>query len=209
MFLRDENNTLVINDSTTAGSPKTLSAVAETTGKWSVAVKIKSGTTAYDVLVDTIGDAPPPPPPPTCGGLVQEAEFADISGSFFVATDRAASGGAYVTTNDRGIKEDFGTDSTISFCVRIAQAGNYVIDARTETGPDSGSSNSFFVTVNGSPADGAIWHVDVNNEDFATGRVDQPGQGDLVTNLAPGDHTFVFHLREDGTSLDQISVSRR
>ena len=133
-----------------------------------------------------------------------------MSGPFIVGFDGSASGGAFVTTVDNGVHEDFGLDATISFCVRIAQAGDYVIDAIAATGSDGGSSNSFWVTVNGSPADGAIWDVTVNGPtDFVSERVVQRNQGDLVTTLAPGDHNFVFHMREDGTSLDQISVSLR
>ena len=53
VFLRDETNTSVDSDTDGGGSPGILSAIAASSGQWSVAVKIKSGATNYDVLVDT------------------------------------------------------------------------------------------------------------------------------------------------------------
>jgi len=51
VFLRDENGTQVDRDIN--GLPATLSAVAQSSGRWSVGVSIRSGTVNYDVLVDT------------------------------------------------------------------------------------------------------------------------------------------------------------
>lgn len=51
VFLRDENNTPVDRD--TDGLPATLSAVAGTSGRWTIGVLIRSGTVNYDVLVNT------------------------------------------------------------------------------------------------------------------------------------------------------------
>jgi hypothetical protein len=52
VFLRDPSNTGVIGDSTTNGSPKTLTYTATSTGNWAAAVKIKAGATAFRVLVN-------------------------------------------------------------------------------------------------------------------------------------------------------------
>ena len=58
VFLRDENRTPITND-TSGGSPARLSAVAETSGTWSIGVSIKSGATDYDVVVNTTSDFEP------------------------------------------------------------------------------------------------------------------------------------------------------
>ena len=65
VFLRDETRTLIVRD-IEGGSPGTVSAVAESSGQWSIAVQVRSGSTNYDVLVDTTTDfvIPEPPEPP-------------------------------------------------------------------------------------------------------------------------------------------------
>jgi len=55
VFLRDENRTSIAKD-IDGGSPATLTAVAETSGTWSIGVSIKSGATSYDVIVNTTSD---------------------------------------------------------------------------------------------------------------------------------------------------------
>lgn len=52
LFLRDETNTSVDRDTDGGASPATVSTVAITSGRWSVGVRIESGTIEYDVLVD-------------------------------------------------------------------------------------------------------------------------------------------------------------
>lgn len=52
VFLRDENNQQIAKKLDGNGSA-TLSAVAQSSGQWSVGVSINSGSTNYDVLVDT------------------------------------------------------------------------------------------------------------------------------------------------------------
>jgi len=59
VFLRDETNTAVDRDTDGGNSPATVSAVAATSGRWSVGVRIQSGSVNYSVLVDTTsGNAP-------------------------------------------------------------------------------------------------------------------------------------------------------
>lgn len=55
LFLRDETNASVARDTDGSGSPESVSAVAASTGRWSVAVRIESGSIDYDVLVDVTG----------------------------------------------------------------------------------------------------------------------------------------------------------
>ena len=53
VFLRNETNTIFDRSTNGSASPAMLSSIAGTSGEWSVAVRINSGTTNYDVLVDT------------------------------------------------------------------------------------------------------------------------------------------------------------
>ncbi len=61
IFLRDENGTPITND-TDGGLPAMVSAVAETSGTWSIGVRIISGNIDYDVLVNTTAGFTPPDP---------------------------------------------------------------------------------------------------------------------------------------------------
>jgi len=56
VFLRDETNSQIARDLDFAGADSsTLSAIAETSGKWSIAVQVNEAEEiSYDVLVDTI-----------------------------------------------------------------------------------------------------------------------------------------------------------
>ena len=61
IFLRDENGTPITND-TDGGLPAMVSAIAESSGTWSIGVSINSGAVDYDVLVNTTTDFTPPDP---------------------------------------------------------------------------------------------------------------------------------------------------
>ena len=62
LFLRDETNTSVARDTDGVGGTAMASAIAQTSGQWSVAVLIANGATRYDVLVDTSSDFVAPDP---------------------------------------------------------------------------------------------------------------------------------------------------
>jgi len=62
VFLRDENGTQIDRDNDGSGSPVALSAIAQSSGEWSVAVLIGSGSASYQVLVDTTTDFEVPEP---------------------------------------------------------------------------------------------------------------------------------------------------
>ena len=53
LFLRDESNTAVDRDSDGVGSTGNVSAIAQTSGRWSVGVRVQSGSVDYDVVVRT------------------------------------------------------------------------------------------------------------------------------------------------------------
>lgn len=66
VFLRDENQSLVDKD-TNGGSPASVAMIAETSvatiaktsGEWSIAVQIRSGSTDYDIVVNTTSEFVP------------------------------------------------------------------------------------------------------------------------------------------------------
>ncbi len=64
IFLRDETRTQVAKD-TDGGLPATVSTVAQSSGRWSIGVSIRSGSVDYDVLVNTTTDEVEPPDPVT------------------------------------------------------------------------------------------------------------------------------------------------
>ena len=53
VFLRDETTTLIERDIDGSGGSGKVSAVAETSGRWSIALENNSGSVNFDVLVDT------------------------------------------------------------------------------------------------------------------------------------------------------------
>lgn len=53
LFLRDETNSAVDSDTDGSGSVGNVTAVADTSGRWSVGVRVQSGAVDYDVLVNT------------------------------------------------------------------------------------------------------------------------------------------------------------
>ena len=61
VFLRDESNSQV-DRNTDSISTASVSAIAETSGTWSIGVRIVSGAINYDVLVNTTTDFTPPEP---------------------------------------------------------------------------------------------------------------------------------------------------
>lgn len=56
LFLRDETNSALARDTDGIGPSTMASVTAATSGRWSVGVKVNSGTVNYSVLVDTIGE---------------------------------------------------------------------------------------------------------------------------------------------------------
>jgi hypothetical protein len=52
VFLRDETGTLITKDND-GSFPASVTAVAQTSGKWSIAVSIMSGDVNYDLTVNT------------------------------------------------------------------------------------------------------------------------------------------------------------
>jgi hypothetical protein len=57
VFLRNENGTLVERNIGNT-SPARISVVAQTSGRWSLAVLVRNGAASYDVLINTINENP-------------------------------------------------------------------------------------------------------------------------------------------------------
>ena len=63
VFLRDENRTQIDRKVDAEGGSAMVSAIATSSGQWSVAVQVNEDTTVnYDILVDTVDDFIPPAP---------------------------------------------------------------------------------------------------------------------------------------------------
>ena len=89
IFLRDENNTLIIRDVDGSGSPAMVSIIAATSGEWSLAVLADSDVTVeYDVLIDTTV-----PPPTTIAINVQPVDVTVIEGEDAAFTVSATGSG--------------------------------------------------------------------------------------------------------------------
>jgi len=156
------------------------------------------------------------PIPSSCGGLEQEAENGTIIGSKF-QTDSGlgASGGQYIHVPEANGANDApsGTDASlnnnyVSYCFTAPATGDYQIEGWVAyAGPSKGSSDSFFVQVDGGPTDGYLWQTggDTTSTSFVSDWVADRGVVDpVVVNLTAGDHTLKVHLREDGTLLDKL-----
>ena len=175
-------------------------------GDHAVRVYEREDGTRLDSLALVSVDAPPPPPPPpgcVAAGTPVEAEAASLAGSFVVATDGAASGGAFAHTPQGSGGASAPAGDYIEFCFTVGSAGEYTLESVVD-GPDGGS-NSFFVTVDDQPAAGYLWDT---SSGFVPDAVsDRNGADPVVLDLATGDHVVRVHLREDGTRLDTLSLA--
>ena len=143
-----------------------------------------------------------------CGGLETEAEAGTLFGAFRRGNSSSASGGSYVhLPNGTGNAYDApNRDNRVEYCLTVPNAGSYRIKARVYT--PNGNDNSFFVAVDGAPAQGYLWDTRRSRryqDDF----VAQRGGADPVTfALGAGEHTLIFYGREDGTRLDRVALER-
>lgn len=141
-----------------------------------------------------------------CGPLSQEAEGGQLSGNFEVGSDSAASNGRYVHVPDGA--GDFwkvaGNGHKAEYCFNVLTAGRYKIKTLHY---GANNNNSFFVQVNDSPADGYLWDsypvIGAYVIDYVS---DRNGADPVELELAVGQHTMTFYVREDGTRLDKIEL---
>jgi len=143
---------------------------------------------------------------PEVGDLVREAEEGVIAGAFEIVNDTTASGGYYIQVpNPTGTRFD-GPDDThkMTYTFNISETGTYRIKGAVHAA--SGSDDSFWVQVNGEPADGYLWDV-LQNTSYQKDYVnDRDGADPVEIWLPAGVNTVSVYLREDGTRLDSIEL---
>jgi len=136
---------------------------------------------------------------PTCVDVsqVQEAEAASRSGNMVIVSDPTVSGNAYVQSPPGVGGESYPSASYLGFCFTIpaGAGGIYRLDADV-LAPNNGD-DSFYVTVDGGAP--TTWHIP-NDPNWQTATV--TGQ----YTLAAGDHEVRFYQREDGASIDTLSL---
>ena len=166
------------------------------TGVHTVRVHLREGGTFIDTI--TLVEVSPPMAPALPGEIV-EAEDGLLSGEMTVRTDGAASGGEYVAV-DSNIYASAPANDYVEFVFLVQSAGDFRLDAVVD-GP-SGSANSFFATINGSPSSGHLWDIPSG---WTTDSVSDRGSADpVILALGVGTHVVRVHLREGGARLDTI-----
>jgi hypothetical protein len=129
---------------------------------------------------------------------------ASISGSFSYQT---VNGRSIAVTPDTGFINNngaSGTSSKVQFNFNVPASATYAL--RSEVTAPSGTSDSFYVQVDGQPSSGVIWDV-AGGSALHTDLVNSRGAADpyLVT-LSPGNHTVTLSLREDGTGVATMAL---
>ena len=151
---------------------------------------------------------------PSIEKIWMEAEDGNFSSPMVAAGDDNASDGGYVWVPDGtgGYLDGPSTDGgVVEFTIEVPVAGDYVIWGRV--GADCGSSDSFFVSIDG--GDAMAWHIKQTEQGaWAWDVVTQRAFNDVrdasnpnVYHLEAGVHSIVFSQREDGTRLDKILVT--
>ena len=179
-----------------------ISGTVTTVGNFNVSVTVNDG--ANNSVINFIWNVIPIGGS-TCGPLTQEAEAGILSGNFVVANDASASGGQFIEVPN-GTGNQFGglSGHTSEYCFTVTQAGTYRLNTIVKA--TGSNNNSFFVTVDGSPSSGYLWDARVSSG-FTNDYVNQRNGADPVEFvLAPGEHTVLVYLREDGTQLDQLTL---
>lgn len=136
--------------------------------------------------------------------MLQEAEDGTLGGDFEIGDDSDASGGQYVfvDSDEDGASEP--GDSFVSFCFDVPSEGTYSVRAAVHA--DNGDENSFFVRIDGSPADGYLWDIPEGSgwpHDYVG---DRDGDDPVEVDLSEGQHTVTIYLREAGAQLDTVEL---
>ncbi|MBN1318538.1 MAG: pilus assembly protein [Anaerolineales bacterium] len=146
--------------------------------------------------------SPTPTPTITCGGLVQEAETGVLS-EFTIGSDAAASNGAYIHIPDgAGDSWSIDEDRKATYCVTLDEIGIFRIIGWVYAA--DGGANSFYVTVDGVPAEGYLWDTEIISSYEADYVNDRNSDDPIEVILDAGNHIVTFYAREDGTRLDKF-----
>jgi len=139
-------------------------------------------------------------------GLVQEAEYGILYGAFETANDSAASNGQYVQvpsgTGERAAGPDEAHKIEITF--NVPETGMYQIKGWVHAA--NTADDSFWVKVNGSPAEGYLWDVFLNTSYQSDYVIDRDTADPVEVMLEAGINVISIYLREDGTRLDKIEL---
>ncbi|MGB0384091.1 MAG: lamin tail domain-containing protein [Ardenticatenaceae bacterium] len=145
-------------------------------------------------------------PTPVCGALTAEAETGVLLGDFVIGNDPVASGSEYIHVPE-GSGNSFNSPNPnhqAQYCFTVDTAGTYRIKGWTYA--DTGSDNSFFVQVNGTPANGYKWTFPINSSYQMDHVSDANGADPVEVTLPAGDHLVSIFLREDGARLDKLEL---
>jgi len=137
-----------------------------------------------------------------CPTLTVQAEDATITGDMAVGSDAGATGGAYLTTAIGG-SQSAPNISYAELCVTVPTAGRYRLDGRVQN--PNNRDDSFWVSIDG--GGDALWDTTISNgwtTDAVSARlVSDPA----VWQLASGQHTIRVSAREDGSKVDQLTLT--
>jgi hypothetical protein len=157
----------------------------------------------YTQRVQTVNVLPVPPDDP----LWFEAESGLCFGGMEIGYDEDASGGAYVgSTVDRYQTARFGS---VRWLLDVPESGRYWLWGRV-LAPDQ-QTDSFFVQMLG--PEGTIlprtdWHTRTAPQ-WTWRQLDaHPGHKPLPLDLPAATAELIFHVREAGTKIDQLMLTR-
>jgi Divergent InlB B-repeat domain len=137
--------------------------------------------------------------PPASNLITREAESGTLTAPMVIGSDSTASGGKFAQVpegkGNNYNKSSNGGPGEVRFSISIPSSGTRALWARTKA--PSGTSDSFFVTRNGTLV--KEWHVPASTT----------WKWNKVTNvsLSAGTVNLAFRQREDGTKLDQIILT--
>lgn len=192
----------------------------------SLTLTFLANPSAQSVAAQTIpSPSPTTIPELTCSGLTMEAEDGRLMGSFVIVEDATASGGRYIQTpatqqeqplTHRNSSQNIQSveraavdlDNYAEYCFVVEQPGSYRI--RGLVYASSGLNNSFFVSVDDTPADTYLWTLPVNSPQDSTYKLGYVTRNEsnavLEIELTTGEHIVRVSEREDGARLDRLEL---
>ncbi|WP_436794063.1 putative Ig domain-containing protein [Actinospongicola halichondriae] len=117
------------------------------------------------------------------------------------------SGIDHAIVDDDGYRNDggpSGTSSSVVFDFSVPTAGTYVVAGGIYA--PSGSSNSFWVQMDGAPSSGIYWSTPTQSGIQQATVGASTGPDPYPFDLTAGAHTMTFFLREDGIGLANITL---
>ena len=161
-------------------------------------------TETVDSDNDGIGDnSDPLPNDPSNGHILEvEGEAATLFGSFAVSSN-----GQYIEAPE-GSGTYYGFNAArphrAEFRFVISQAGVYQIEG--DIRGTNGTSDSFWVSVDGSPDPAYLWDTGTQSSITAVRVTNRGTSGPVAVNLTEGEHIVTVFVREDGTRLDTLRL---